>query len=663
MIVRTTMASLWEALGAPPAGEGLPCARDPSWISAHRFLWLRLRDLGHPRRFRSPATLWQALEGTPLPIGCTWARLCANRTVSDLVSRIQAPAPGCLPTVTTWNVRWLHRTSTTTAAAKRTAILRRLQVGDIVLLQETHWTLESQAIWAGLFPAATVASAPSRLGPADGPQGGVAIIVPHPWEILATNVLVEGCCLEATVRSRRGGATFCLRSIYLPPEGQQAVLMALVAGPASDHPLLHGGDLNFQAAQPRNDHELACQRLWLQYLHLHHSAMVVTHAVTRRHHGQRAHLDDLAVPLLGAWTWEARNSWHPSLSDHAMVHYAATATPAATGRACTPAALQRLPTAAWTDLRARYLRLELQYHVRSDPLQSDAAAEAVPLMPALLRQGRASLSSMLAAWWLAWRHRGGQASHAGVQLESWMRRTAAAAPEGELLQWLRSVGWQGTDLTPAQAATWLHVWQQERALARRRAVHPLRAGPQVRPCHRGGAVDTGRQLFRTRLQGRGVRDTAGVLQTDPEATERLLWADRADIWTRPPPLPATGTALLDHYFAHRPPPLFPAMPGPDRQRLHDAVLARHGSAPGVDSEPYELYHHGANFVAHLLAQGHHAAGISNSALHLVLGGNVDLLIWIPPETVRSALRSGGHCSCPRAFGGYSALPSLTLLLP
>ena len=654
------MASLWEALGAPPWRQVLPTARDPSWVAAHRSLWLQLSATGVARRFRSPASLWLLLHGSSLRLGSTWGQLCQDHTLADVAGLAGAPICGSAPTSTTWNVRWLHNPHTATAAAKRAAILRRLQVGDILFLQETHWSDTSQAIWAGLFPAATVVSAPGRPGPTGGRQGGVAIIIPAGWSLVDSAIRVEGCCVEAVVRSPRDDTTYCLRSIYLPPDCQFEVLTAMQGVTPSAYPLIHGGDLNFQFFHPRNDAELEYQRLWLSYLQRHHSATVVAQACTRRRGDERAHLDDLAVPAAGAWTWEARLSWHHSLSDHAMIHYASTATPAATGRACTPAAVQRLPTAAWTDLRLRYLRLERQFGVISDPDgphtatlgaagRSDRDQQGIPHMPALLAYGRTSLSSTLTAWWRAWHHRTTHAQHPGALLAAWMRRTVAGIPEGEMLAWLRGVGWSGTLLSPEDAAAWLHVWQQEQALTRRRAVHPFLGGPQVHSTRRTEATSVGRQVFRNRMQGRGVRDTAGILHLDPRTTEPLLWADRADIWTRPPALPGNGATLLDSYFRHRGASSFPSTPVPNRMRLHEAVLARSDSAPGVDGEPYELYHPGANFVAHLLAQAHHAAALSSHALESVLGPNVDLLIWIPKKDNAEATSDWRPLQLPSCF--------------
>ena len=83
--------------------------------------------------------------------------------------------------------------------AKREVILRTLLRGTTVCLQETHWDEPAGNLWDNMFPGAEVAWTASRLGPRGGPQGGVAIIVPHGRRILDTHVDVPGCCLTVTI--------------------------------------------------------------------------------------------------------------------------------------------------------------------------------------------------------------------------------------------------------------------------------------------------------------------------------------------------------------------------------------------------------------------------------------------------------------------------------
>ena len=189
-------------------------------------------------------------------------------------------------------------------------------------------------------------------------------------------------------------------------------------------------------------------------------------------------------------------------------------------------------------------------------------------------------------------------------------------------------GWPGAPLSPADAAAWLAVWLRDQQERRRARIHPLLAGPGARPMRLAQYLRTGRGLFKTRVRGRGVRDAHGELRTDAAAMDALLWADRGPLWCSAPAQPATGDPLLASYFRHRG-AAWPPVPAPSLDRLRGLILAQRDSAPGVDDEPYEVYHHGVDFVALLLAQGHFAADRTDAALTQVLGVAEDLLVWIP----------------------------------
>ena len=87
---------------------------------------------------------------------------------------------------------------------------------------------------------------------------------------------------------------------------------------------------------------------------------------------------------------------------------------------------------------------------------------------------------------------------------------------------------------------------------------------------------------------------------------------------------------MDSYFSGRE-ATFPERAPVGRRRIVRHILRARGSAPGVDQEPYELYHYGVRFVAALLAQVFHAAGVDDGGhlLARVLGHSIDLLAWIP----------------------------------
>ena len=61
------------------------------------------------------------------------------------------------------------------------------------------------------------------------------------------------------------------------------------------------------------------------------------------------------------------------------------------------------------------------------------------------------------------------------------------------------------------------------------------------------------------------------------------------------------------------------------------ILGGRDSAPGLDGTPYEVYHHGLQFVTALMAQALLASCHSDEALEVVLGPAEDLAIWIPQK--------------------------------
>ena len=67
---------------------------------------------------------------------------------------------------------------------------------------------------------------------------------------------------------------------------------------------------------------------------------------------------------------------------------------------------------------------------------------------------------------------------------------------------------------------------------------------------------------------------------------------------------------------------------PSWERIIAYVLGAGDSAPGLDSEPYEVYQFGARFVSCLLGQALIAAQYDTQLLREVLGPSIDLLIWI-----------------------------------
>eukprot|EP00972_Heterocapsa_arctica_P072062 10642507-Heterocapsa_arctica.AAC.1 len=51
----------------------------------------------------------------------------------------------------------------------------------------------------------------------------------------------------------------------------------------------------------------------------------------------------------------------------------------------------------------------------------------------------------------------------------------------------------------------------------------------------------------------------------------------------------------------------PQTPDPRLGSISGTILQASGSAPGCDNIPYEVYHYGVNFTAHLIGQAFHAS--------------------------------------------------------
>ena len=165
------MTLLWAALGRPPPEGLLPAARSPCWVAARQLLRRAADPPGSLDQMRSPWVLWRTLHGGSAPRSATWQDLLGQSTVCELQEKLQATVSASL-TVTSWNPRWLVSTVTDKAVAKREAIQKLVVAGNIVCLQETHWSKEDAATWTASFPGARLYANPARKGRKGGPQGG-----------------------------------------------------------------------------------------------------------------------------------------------------------------------------------------------------------------------------------------------------------------------------------------------------------------------------------------------------------------------------------------------------------------------------------------------------------------------------------------------------------
>ena len=87
----------------------------------------------------------------------------------------------------------LRKASTPKAALKRQFVLDKVLAGQVVCVQETHWSEAQGYAWAGLFPASQVAFTHAHTDPCGVTRGGVvAVLVPHRTRITSQRVLAPG---------------------------------------------------------------------------------------------------------------------------------------------------------------------------------------------------------------------------------------------------------------------------------------------------------------------------------------------------------------------------------------------------------------------------------------------------------------------------------------
>ena len=307
---------LWRALGFPPRGGTAPCAKSAQWGA----VVARLRRAMPPEvklpRMGSWPSLWALVHATAPPAHTTWARLCGDASVDTIVARLEggaaAPPFSCYP----WNARWV-KASAPKAALKRQFVLDKVLAGQVVCVQETHWSEAQGFGWAGLFPASQVAFAHAHTDPRGVTRGGVAVFVPHRTRIVSQRVLAPGCAVECCIDyGEEGMRTFW--SVYLPPGSQGDTLDVLWdALPPPGSALVVAGDFNIEIVQPRTEEEAGLRdRLFAWFGRLGVSP-VPGSGHTRRGRKGKACMDALAVAEGQAWRWSVAKAWRGDLSDHA----------------------------------------------------------------------------------------------------------------------------------------------------------------------------------------------------------------------------------------------------------------------------------------------------------------------------------------------------------
>ena len=307
-------------------------------------------------RMGSWPSLWALVHATAPPAHTTWERLCGEASVDTIVDKLMACAAAPPFSCYSWNARWVK--ASTPKAALKQFVLDKVLAGQVVCVQETHWSEAQGFAWAGLYPASQVAFAHAHTDPRGVTRGGVAVLVPHRTRIISQRVLAPGCAVECcTDYGEEGTRTFW--SVYLPPGSQGGTLDLLWdARPPAGSALVIAGDLNIEIVRPRTEEGGSLRDKLFAWFARLGVAPVSESGHTRRGRKGKACIDAIAVPEGQAWRWRVAKTWRGDLSDHARLQIVA-GSKASVGRSCTPAAMRSLPAAALVDLRKIFAHVGL----------------------------------------------------------------------------------------------------------------------------------------------------------------------------------------------------------------------------------------------------------------------------------------------------------------
>ena len=302
-------------------------------------------------------SLWALVHATAPPAHTTWGRLCGEASIDTIVNRLRAGAAAPPFSCYSWNARWVQA-STPKAALRRQVVLDKVLAGQVVCVQETHWSEAQGYAWAGLFPAPQVAFAHAHTDPRGVTSGGVAVLVPHRTQIMSQRILVPGCAVECcTDYGKEGTRTFW--SVYLPPGSQGSTLDLLWdAHPPANSTLVIAGDFSIEIVRPRIEEEGGLRDKLFAWFARLGVAPVPGSGHTRRGRKGKACKDAIAVPEGQAWRWRVARTWRSDLSDHARLQIVA-GNRASVGSSCTLAAMRSLPDAALVDLRRIFTHVSL----------------------------------------------------------------------------------------------------------------------------------------------------------------------------------------------------------------------------------------------------------------------------------------------------------------
>ena len=660
--------SLLRDLAGTVLDGAVPSRRAPAWAAFRRKLREQLPDCSGLRSWQA---IYTTLHLRPAPRQVTWRGLLGEFTIEDLRARGAGDAGGAR--VAFWNLRWILGPGTRRATAKRAVILRQLEQGRAVVVQETHWDDAAAGIWQAIIPCGNFISSQADGGDhqaADGRRpGGVAILLPEGWELVEKHEAWAGYLLACRAKTISGGEVN-IGAVYLPPGGGEEAARRLHRLPNWDGRWLLGGDFNVDLSTPRDPVDAAAAasiEAWAAERGL--VAVGSGGNTLRKANGGSAAIDWIFMPSGEAGRSSVSGAWYPGLSDHALLTFGPEAQAAAPQR-CSPFRLAALPPEAWEDLRRGYLWLAGlfgvsingwpaaaadRHHEHAGPREEfpadDIAWEAaggreqrrppeqhhggidgdglISENMELMIHGRLALDIMVRRWWERWRKSGHDEREAsiGQELRGIFRGNSAVALSDDARQWLRLHGWDGGELPADQAGQWLAVWAHDNQGRRG-------GGPDDAPLGRAAKrrpvpewLRLGRRWHKPQQNLSALQRADGTITTDRGEALDILWESRRGVWADGWAASEGSQALLELYGERRIDELEDAMP--TRDQIVQRILAAGGSAAGADGTPYEVYHAGVGFVAALVGQAFWAARRSEWHLRLALGPNIELLIWIP----------------------------------
>ena len=196
-----------------------------------------------------------------------------------------------------------------------------------------------------------------------------------------------------------------------------------------------------------------------------------------------------------------------------------------------------------------------------------------------------------------------------------------------LRECMRDHGEDADTLNSAQATKWLSCAEHARLCAKAAEVPLGKRGPAARRPAVAERYRVGRTVHKAFKRMQGLRGDDGRIVRDLALVDQMLWDSRKELWGSAPPVPEFADTTLRAYFRDRG-AVLPDVPRPLSRDIAEKVLAAGGSAPGHNGVPYEAYHQGVELVTEALSLAVLAAHHGPAVLDVMLGPNVDLLLWI-----------------------------------